>query len=145
MVTHIIRNPNYVDDIHKSFASQGILRLLGAKLERIEPGYVEVSLPFRQELTQHTGFFHAGATTTIADTAAGYAAFTLIPPQMTVLSVEFKINLLNPAQGERLLARGRVLKSGRTLSVCEASVIVYKENQAIECAHMLQTMITLPS
>lgn len=141
----VIKNPNFVDDVKTSFQQQGILKLLGAKLEKIEPGLVEISLPFKPELTQHTGFFHAGVTATIADTAGGYAAFTLFPAQAIVLSVEFKINLLNPAQGQLLYATGRVIKSGRTLSVCEVSVSVTDRTKTLACAHMLQTVMCLPS
>lgn len=138
------KNPHFIEDVKTSFQKQGILKLLGAKLEKVELGLVEISLPFKPELTQHTGFFHAGVTTTIADTAGGYAAFTLFPPNALILSVEFKINLLNPAQGQLLYATGRVIKSGKTLSVCEASVSVIDHNKTFVCAHMLQTVMCLP-
>src|SRR5690349_13792470 len=98
------------------------MAFLGAELARVEPGLVEIALPYRAELTQQHGFFHGGIVSTIADTAGGYAAFTLFPADASILTVEYKINLVAPADGERLVARGRVLKPGRTLTVCEFEV-----------------------
>jgi uncharacterized protein (TIGR00369 family) len=95
---------------------------IGASLTLVEPGRVEIVLPFDDALTQQHGFFHAGATATIADSAGGYAAFTLFPAEASVLTAEFKINLLAPATGARLLAEGRVVKPGRTLTTCDIEV-----------------------
>ncbi len=95
---------------------------LGAEIEHLAPAEMDISLPYRSELTQQHGYFHAGTTATIADTAAGYAALSLFPSGTGVLTTEFKINLLNPAHGDRLVARGRVIKPGRTLTVCRADV-----------------------
>lgn len=105
-----------------SFERQKIMHLLGAEMTEVAPGYTAIALPYRDELTQQHGFFHAGATSTIADSAGGYAAFTLFPPDASVLTAEFKINLLAPAAGRRLLAEGRVIKPGRTLTTCEIEV-----------------------
>lgn len=108
--------------VRESFARQGLMRHLGAELSLVQPGEVRIRVPFREELTQQHGFFHAGATSAIADTAGGYAGFTLFPENSSVLTVEFKINLLAPAQGDYLEAVGKVVRSGRTLTVCQLEV-----------------------
>jgi uncharacterized protein (TIGR00369 family) len=113
------RDPDFAAKVRDSFSRQGIMGHLGARLERLEPGLVEISLPFRPELSQQHGYFHAGVVATIADSAAGYSAFSLMPPGSSVLSIEFKVNLIAPANGQRLLARGRVIRSGRTITVCQ--------------------------
>lgn len=112
----------FVERVRKSFNRQGFMALLGATLTRIEPGSVDIEVPFRADLTQQHGFFHAGVTGAIADTAGGYAGYTLFPADSSVLTVEFKINLVAPAQGERLSATGRVIKHGRTLTICALDV-----------------------
>ena len=98
---------------------------LGARLVRVEPGEVDLELPVRTELTQQHGFLHAGALASVADSACGYAALSLMPPGAAVLSVEFKINLLAPAIGDRFTARGRVVRVGRTIGVATAEVIAH--------------------
>src|SRR5215468_3977473 len=98
------------------------MQTIGAQLSRVEPGFVEITLPYRPDLTQHHGYLHAGIITTIADTACGYAAFSLMPAGSNVLSVEFKVNLLRPGQGREFVARAEVIKSGRTLTVVKADV-----------------------
>src|SRR6185369_1918668 len=95
---------------------QAFMRLLGATLERVEPGAVDIALPFREDLTQQQLFVHAGAISSIADSACGYAAYSLMPAGVNILSVEFKVNLLAPAEGERFLAEGRVIRAGKTLT-----------------------------
>ncbi len=115
-------NPNFVEEIKESFAKQTIMALIGGELTRVEPGVVEISLTYRSDLTQQHGYVHAGIITTIADSACGYAAYTLMPPNSDVLAVEFKVNLLRPAKGETFLARAEVVKSGRTLTVVRADV-----------------------
>ncbi|RMD62626.1 MAG: PaaI family thioesterase [Alphaproteobacteria bacterium] len=118
--------------------------LIGARLTRIEPGLVEIAVPYRKDLSQQHGFFHAGVTGTIADSAGGYAAYTLFPEDSSVLTTEYKINLLAPADGRMLRALGRVVRSGRTLSVCEVDVFVERDDGTERlCARMLQTLITL--
>ena len=117
------------------------MTLLGATLARIEPGSVEIHLPFRPELTQQHGYFHAGVVTAIADTACGYAALSLTDAGVEVLSVEFKINLLRPAAGERLIARAEVLRPGRTLSVARADVYAEANGESKLVAAMQGTMI----
>ncbi|MEP6636305.1 MAG: PaaI family thioesterase [Acidobacteriota bacterium] len=136
-------NPTYVADVTRSFASQSIMALIGAELGRIEPGKVEIKLPYRADLTQQLGYLHAGIVTAIADSAAGYAAYSLMPAGSEVLSVEFKVNLLRPAKGERFIARAEVIKAGRTLTVVRADV--FSEAGAVEelIATMQGTMICL--
>jgi uncharacterized protein (TIGR00369 family) len=119
------------------------MALLGAHLTRIEPGLVEIEAPFRTDLTQQHGYFHAGVTSALADTAGGYAGFTLFPANSSVLTVEFKINLIAPAAGEGLLAVGRVIKSGRTLTVCSLEVHALAGERRTPCATGLQTLICL--
>ena len=136
-------DPDYEARIRASFARQRIMATLDAELGRVAPGEVEILLPFRPELTQQHGFFHAGVTSTIADSAGGYAAYSLFPADSSVLTVEFKINLLAPADGQRLRALGRVLKPGRTLTLCEIEVFVQKDGREKLCAKLLQTMMRL--
>jgi len=119
------------------------MTFLGAELERVEPGLVQIGLAYRPELSQQHGFFHAGILSTIADSAGGYAGFTLFPAEAGVLTVEFKINLLVAADGERLTAIGRVLRSGRTLTVCALDVHVDKAGKRRHCATGLQTLMSL--
>lgn len=129
--------------VRESFERQGVMRLIGGQLGRVEPGRVDIELPFRDDLSQQHGFFHAGITSTIADSAGGYAAYTLFPADSSVLTVEFKINLIAPAQGETLIATGRVKKSGRTLTICEFEVVVIQGGRGKTCALGLQTLMCL--
>ena len=116
---------------------------LGAVLGKVEPGRVEISLPFRPELSQQHGFFHAGIISTIADSAGGYAGFTLFPAEAGVLTVEFKINLLAAADGERAIAAGEVIRSGRTLTVCRLDAWVEKAGKRTHCATGMQTLMAV--
>ena len=139
---HTLRNPAFSEEISQSFAKQTIMTLIGAELTRIEPGIVEITLPYRADLAQQHGYLHAGIVTTIADSACGYAAYSLMPPDSEVLSVEFKVNLLRPANGERFVATAEVVKSGKTLTVVKADVFaVDHEGQRQLVATMLGTMI----
>ncbi len=117
---------------------------LGAELIELTPGTAAIRVPFRTELAQQHNYFHAGVSGAIADSACGYAAFTLMTADSSVLTVEYKLNLLAPADGDELLARARVLRSGRTLKVCAADVYVRKEGAEILCATMLATIMGLP-
>ena len=134
---------DFADRVRASFARQQAMEFIGARLTRVEPGLVEIELPFRRELTQQHGYFHAGITATIADSAGGYAGYTLFPADSSVLTVEYKMNLLAPADGERLVATGRVVKSGRTLTVCELAVVAVKNGKETACAHGLQTLMCM--
>jgi len=142
-VSFVPADPAFVERTRASFARQGIMALIGATLERVEPGVVEIALPFKPELSQQHGFFHAGVISTIADSAAGYAGFTLYPAEAGVLTVEFKINLLAAADGERAVALGRVVRSGRTLTVCTFDVHVEKAGRRTHCATGIETLMTL--
>lgn len=108
--------------VRDSFARQQFMSTIGATLVRVDPGEVDIELPFRADLVQQSGLLHAGVIAAVADTACGYAALTLMPEGSEVLSVEFKLNLLEPAVGTRFVAKGRVVRGGRTLSVCSAYV-----------------------
>jgi uncharacterized protein (TIGR00369 family) len=134
---------DFANRVRASFARQQMMEFIGARLTRVEPGLVEIELPFRPELTQQHGFFHAGVTSTIADSAGGYAGYTLFPADSSVLTVEYKMNLLAPADGERLVATGRVVKPGRTLTICELAVVAVKNGKETECAHGLQTLMCM--
>jgi uncharacterized protein (TIGR00369 family) len=139
-------NPNFASEVRSSFAQQPIMNLLGATLASVEPGVVEIALPYRADLAQHHGYLHAGVITTIADSACGYAAYTLMPAGSDVLSVEFKVNLLRPAQGERFIARAEVIKAGRTLTVVSADVFALTGDKKTLVATMQGTMIrTIPA
>src|SRR5215471_11035885 len=116
---------------------------LGAELERVEPGLVQIGLAYRPELSQQHGFFHAGILSTIADSAGGYAGFTLFAADAGVLTVEFKINLLAAADGERLTAVGRVIRTGRTLTVTQLDVHVDNGGRRTHCATGMQTLMSL--
>ena len=141
--TLVPKNPDFEARVRDSFARQGIMELICARLTRVEPGLVEIELPHRAELTQQHGFFHAGITSTIADSAGGYAAFSLMPAEASVLTTEFKINLLAPADGDLLRAVGRVVRPGRLLTVCEVDVFALKDGAAKPCAKLLETLMCL--
>ena len=139
---HQARNTNFAEEIKQSFAKQTIMGLIGAQLTRVEPGIIEIALPYRADLAQQHGYLHAGIVTTIADSACGYAAYSLMPPNSEVLSVEFKVNLLLPAKGEMFLASAQVVKSGKTLTVVRADVFsLGQEGERTLIATMLGTMI----
>lgn len=127
----------------ESFARQGLMAHLGAEMAEVRAGLVTLRLPFRPELTQQHGFFHAGAGAAIADSAGGYAGFTLFPEGSSVLTVEFKLNLISPAQGDWLEATGRVVRSGRTLTVSQLDVWGVTPAGRKHAATGLQTLICL--
>jgi len=114
------KDPQFEPRVRDSFAKQTFMTTLGATLARVAPGEVAIALPVREALAQQHGSVHAGALASVLDSAAGYAALSLMPAGAAVVSVEFKVNLLEPAMGQRIEARGRVVRSGRTLSVCTA-------------------------
>ena len=141
---HQASNPNFVAEIKDSFAKQTIMELIGGELTRVEPGVVEISLTYRSDLTQQHGYVHAGIITTIADSACGYAAYSLMPVNSDVLAVEFKVNLLRPAKGETFVARAEVIKSGRTLTVVRADVHALSNGNQRELIAIMQgTMMCL--
>lgn len=136
-------DPAFESRVRESYGRQGLLVTLGATLERVAPGEVDIRLPFRPGLSQQHGFFHAGAMTSVVDTACGYAALTLMPAEAAVLSVEFKVNLLAPGKGEAVLARARVLKPGRTLTVVRGDVLALNGGEEKLVATMLATMMAV--
>lgn len=136
-----VSDPDYEKRVRESFAQQLVMQLIDARLSRVEPGAIDIVLPFRQNLTQQNGYVHAGIITTIADSACGYAAYTLMPAGSSVLSVEFKVNLLRPAQGDEFVAEGRVLKAGNTLTVARCDVQANTGSESKLIATMLATMI----
>ena len=138
-------NAEFAQTVAESFSRQTLMRTIGAELSRIERGEVDIELPFRSDLAQQHGFLHAGMITTIADTACGYAALTLMPPGSEVLSVEFKVNLLAPARGERVIARARIVKSGKTITVCRADVFAGETLVATMLATMMRRLGTTPA
>jgi uncharacterized protein (TIGR00369 family) len=137
-------NSDFAREVHRSFAQQSIMELIGASLSLVEPGLVEITLPYRRDLTQQNGYLHAGIVTTIADSACGYAAFTLMPPGSGVLSVEFKVNLLRPAEADDFLARAEVIKAGKTLTVVRSDVFAINEDSRTLIATMQGTMMCVP-
>lgn len=138
-------NPAYADEVKRSFAKQAIMGLIGGELTRVDPGVVEIALAYRRDLTQQDGYVHAGIVTTIADSACGYAAYTLMPPESEVLAVEFKVNLLRPAKGEKFVARAEVIKPGRTLTVVRADVFAMSGSEEPQLVATMQgTMMRLP-
>lgn len=136
-------DPTWEARVQSSFGRQAFMRTLGATIAHLAPGEVDIVMPHRPELTQQHGYFHAGATTTIADSAAGYAALSLYPQGTGVLTTEFKINLLRPAEGARLVARGRVIKPGRTLTICRSDVYGERNGAESHVATGLFTMMCL--
>lgn len=137
------QTPDFDYRVQSSFAKQTVMNLIGADLVKVLPGEVEILLPFRNDLTQQHGFLHAGIITAIADSACGYAALSLMPAGASVLTVEFKVNLLAPAKGERFVARGKVVKPGRTITVCSGEVFALGSEEPKLVATMTATMMTL--
>lgn len=144
MTGFVPKDPDFQQRVAENFTKQTLMHTIGASLTHVSPGRCEVSMAKRDDLCQQHGFVHAGITTTLADTAAGYAALSLMPADAEVLSTEFKINLLNPAAGSRFVARAEVLKPGRTLTVVRSDVWAEDDTGASALiASMLATMICL--
>lgn len=134
-------DPHFADRVRENFNRQTMMHTIGAVMARVEPGLVAIELPFRADLCQQNGFLHGGVVTMIADSACGYAASTLVPADQDVLAVEFKVNLLSPAVGDKLIAVGRVIRAGRTLTVCAAEVTAYSKDVNKVVAVMQGTVI----
>jgi uncharacterized protein (TIGR00369 family) len=137
-------NPNFAAVVRESFGRQTFMTALGATLERVEPGVVAVRVPFVERHAQQNGFLHAGVLASVADSACGYAALSVVPPEHDVLAVEFKINLLRPARSRSFLAEARVLRAGRTLVVSFAEVHGEDDAGRELVATMLSTVIARP-
>lgn len=136
-------DPNFEARVRASFARMKLMETIGASLTMVSPGEVEIELPFREDLTQHHGFMAAAIITAIVDTACGYAAMSLMPVDATVLTVEYKVNFVSPVQSERMVARGRVIKTGRILTVCSGDVFVLTDCEEKVVATMLATMMAV--
>ena len=143
MTTFAPQDSDFETRVRMSFARQRLMETIGATVTRVSPGEVEIELPFREDLTQQHGYLHAGIVTSIVDSACGYAALSLTPAGAEVLSVEYKINLLSPARGERMIARGRVVRRGRSLTVCAGDVFAVRDGQEKMVATMIATMMTM--
>ncbi len=139
----IVRDPDFAERIQKSFDAQGMMGHIGALMLSVSPGNCEIELPYSEEVSQQHGFFHGGIIGTIADNAGGYAASSLMNANDEVLTVEFKLNFMAPAVGDRILARGQVFRPGRTLTITRAEVLVFKDGHETVCAAMQQTIMRI--
>jgi uncharacterized protein (TIGR00369 family) len=135
------RDPRYEERVRASFLRQRFMQTLGATLELVAPGEVRIGLSHRPELTQQHGYLHAGVLASVVDSACGYAALSLMEPGVEVVSVEFKINMLSPGVGERFVAVGRVVRSGRTISVCSGEGIAF-DGGASKVVVLMQATMT---
>ncbi|MDX1374453.1 MAG: PaaI family thioesterase [Burkholderiales bacterium] len=138
------QDPDYAARVRASFARQAAMRLIGAELGAVEPGVCEIVLAWRADLTQQKGYVHGGIVGMIADSACGYAAYSLMPASASILTVEYKINLLAPAHCGTLVARGEVVRPGRTLSVTRGEVVVRDQRRSRLVATIQQTLMMLP-
>lgn len=138
-----ILEPTIEQRVRASFARQELINTLNGQIAHISPGELHIEAPFDKRFTQQDGFLHAGIVTSLIDSACGYAAYTLMPDESRVLTVEFKVNFLNPAQGERFRAEGRVVKPGKTISVCEGKFYSLDNGQESLIAMMQATMICI--
>lgn len=136
-------DPHFAERVRASFDRQNAMRLIQATLPVVEHGLTEIHLPHWQGVEQQHGFVHGGVVGMIADSAAGYAAMTMVPASCSVLTVEFKLNLMAPADGEKLVARGQVVRPGRTLIITKAEVFAIKDGREIPCALMQQTIMVM--
>ena len=144
MNAHKSRDGDFEARVRESFGRQAVMRTLNAELTKVSPGIVEIEMPFDAGHTQQHGFLHAGIVATILDSACGYAAFTLMPPDAAILTIEFKVNLLAPAKGERFLMRGEVTKPGRTILVSDGRAYAMSSDGEVKLvATMTGTMMTV--
>lgn len=138
-----ISDPHFAERVRASFALQQAMALIRATLAVVEHGRTEIHLPHWTGVEQQHGFVHGGVVGMIADSAAGYAAMTMVPSAASVLTVEYKMNLMAPADGDRLVARGRVIRAGRTLIVTQGEVFAVKDGRETQCALMQQTIMVM--
>ena len=142
-MSHQPRDSQFEARVRASFERQRFMATLGASLERVEPGEVAIAFTHRDGLTQQHGYLHAGVMTSVADSACGYAALSLTEPDVGVLSVEFKVNMLAPAMGDRFVATARVVRAGRTLTVCSAEVTTERDGATVAVLMMQATMMAV--
>jgi uncharacterized protein (TIGR00369 family) len=140
---HIPVDPDYAVRVRASFGRQGAMRLIGAEIRDLSPGACTLQLEWREELTQQHGYIHAGIVSTLLDSAGGYAGFTLFPAQSSVLTIEYKVNLLAPAAGERIVAKAEVVRIGRTLAVTRGEAYAVSGATSTVCALMQQTLMVM--
>lgn len=131
----------FEDKVADSFAGQKFMELLGAKITHLHQGQCHIELPYRDELTQQNKYFHAGVVGTIADTAAGFATYSLKDKNTSVLTIEYKLNLLSPAKGDMLVAQANVTKAGRTITVCQVDVFIIEGTTKTLCAIATATLM----
>lgn len=143
MTMHSPRDPDFETRVRASFERQRLMHTLGARLTRVAAGECEIEMPFNADFTQQHGFLHAGTLTSVVDSACGYAAFSLMAPGAAVMSVEFKANLLAPAAGDALIARARVVRSGRTLTIVAGDGFMRSGGGERHVLTMLATMIAV--
>ena len=136
-------DPQFESRVRSSFSLQQLMTTIGAKMTRVVPGEVHIEIGYDSAWTQQHGFIHAGIITSIVDSACGYAAYTLMPADSNVLTVEYKVNFLNPAKGERFVGRGRVIKPGQTLTVCGGEVVSLTNGEERLIATMQATMMRI--
>jgi uncharacterized protein (TIGR00369 family) len=136
-------DPDWEAKVRDSFARQGAMATIGARLARVAPGEVDIEVTRHPAIQQQHGYVHGGVVGMIADSAGGYAGFSSMPPGASVLTVEYKMNLLSPADGDTILAKGRVVKPGRTLVVTQVDVYSVKQGREKLCALMTQTLMTM--
>ena len=141
--TFVAKDAGYAQRVRASFARQGAMTLIGAEMTELAPGYCAISIRPKPEILQQHGYVHAGIVATIVDSAGGYAGFTLFPAESSVLTVEFKLNLLAPAIGDRLVAEGFVIKPGRTLAITRGEVHAETGGKRTLVALMQQTLIVM--
>jgi uncharacterized protein (TIGR00369 family) len=142
-VAEPIADDGFEQRVRASFARQRMMETIGAVLGHVEAGAVEIVLPYRPDLTQQHGFIHAGIVATILDSACGYAAFSRMPADRAVLTVEYKINLLRPAKGQRLVARAHIVRTGKTLTVCTGDAFADTDGVETVVATMLATVMAV--
>lgn len=133
-------NPDFEQAVREGFARQPFMAYIGARVAAVRPGFVELRVPYREEVGQNHGFFHGGVIGSMADVAGGFAGYSLLPPSSSVLTVEYKINIIAPGKGDELVARGQVLRAGRTLIFTDVKVSVVSGGEEALVAVALQTL-----
>lgn len=136
-------NPDYAAQVQQAFDGQPMLATMGVELFHTEPGYCELHLPYRADISQNHGYFHGGAIATLADVSGGFAGWSLLPEGMWIVTVEYKTNIVAPGRGEKLIGRGRVIRAGRSLTTTEIEVLAVEQGEERLCATALQTLMAV--
>lgn len=139
------RDPDYARRVREAFAGQSLLASLGVEFCQVEPGFCELQLPYREDISQNHGYFHGGAIATLADVCGGFAGWSLLPPEHWIVTVEYKTNIVAPGRGERLVGRGRVVRAGRSLTTTEIEILAVEQGRETLCATALQTLMAVPA